>query len=172
MRPIAARRSCAAKSFEAAHLRQILKRDHHAGGFAGLSRQRRDAVAETKTHAFRRQTVRFKSRAPVAVFQCAQSLGDVSFSSLKRIDASLPRIVSSSIAGDLFCRDVEGEDTSVQIGGDQAGTNRRHDAFVQRAQVGQRLRCRHQTHIGRLSFGKSRGKQADDQNATSNSPTH
>ncbi len=133
--------------FETAYLRQILERNHHAGGHASLSRQWRDAVAETKTHAFRRRAVRFKSRTPVAILQRAHRCRDVLLQLAEKDRSIFTANRLFLVSSDLFCRDIEREDAPVQIGGNQAGANRRHDTFVQRAQVGQRLRCRGQAHV-------------------------
>jgi hypothetical protein len=51
------------------------------------------------------------------------------------------------IAGDLLRRKVESEDAPVEVGSDKSGTNGGHDSFVQRAQVGQRLRCGEQANV-------------------------
>ncbi len=110
--------------------------------------KRRDAVAETKTHAFGSQTVRFKSRAPFAAFQGAQSFGDVFFQLAEKNRRVLAADRLFLVARDLLRRGVESEDASVEIGGHEAGANRRDDSFVQRAQVCQRLRCRKQAHVG------------------------
>src|SRR6185369_17930716 len=67
----------ARRLFEAANLGQVLKSDNHAGGFARLTGQRRNAVAETKTHAFGSQAVRFKTRDVLIAFQCLKCLGDM-----------------------------------------------------------------------------------------------
>ncbi len=81
-------------------------------------------------------------------FESAQSLGDVVFHLAEKDRCILAADRLFLVTSDLFCRGVESKDASFKIGCHEAGANRRDDTFVQRAQVGQRLCCRQQTHVG------------------------
>jgi len=57
----------AARLFEGAHLRQVLKGDDEAGGLAALGLQGRDAVAEPEAEAVGGEAVGLEARVLLAV---------------------------------------------------------------------------------------------------------
>src|SRR5215213_3853870 len=96
--------------FETADLSKILKRDHHAGRFARLGRKRRDAVAESNTHALGCQTASLEARAVVALFQSAQGHGHMILQLAEKDRRVLAANRLFGITRDLLRGDVEGED--------------------------------------------------------------